>query len=167
MKVKIIKKNIKQGVSNGREYCIKSLLVTFTEKDVYDKLVDYLGDLGASADDIAKFVKPGEHNGNTTYGFFLNCSDFTFNAVEQFGFMDAKIMFTKNEKGYLNARIQVVDKVEQVLSYEAPESNVTGWATQTTHQHVQSAPQAPKEPATTYTQDHRSSQTTEDNGLPF
>lgn len=163
MKVKIIKKNIKEGTN----YCIKSLLVTFSEKEVYDKLVDHLGDLGASKDEIEKFVKPSDYNGTTTYGFFLNCSDFTFNAVERFGIMDAKIMFTKNDKGYLNARIQVVDKVEQVLSYEAPESNVTGWATQTTHQPVQSAPQAPKEPATTYTQDHRSSQTTEDDGFPF
>ena len=43
MKLKIIKKNIKEGVSAaGREYSIKSLLVVFSELEVYEKIVAHL-----------------------------------------------------------------------------------------------------------------------------
>ncbi|MFA6570397.1 MAG: hypothetical protein WCT77_04095 [Bacteroidota bacterium] len=128
MRLKIVKKSIKEGISNGNPYCIKSLYVNFKEKEVYGKILNHLKEKGVGEDQILKFCKPNEYNGNTTYAFGLNCSDFTFNKVEQFGILDAKIIFAINDKGYINARIQIENKKEQVLAYEAPESNVDGWA---------------------------------------
>ena len=163
MKVKIFRKNIKQGVSsNGTDYCIKSLGVSFTETEVYNKLVEHLKSMNCTQDEIEKFVQSKEYGGTINYSLFINCSGYTFDAVEKYGILDAKIVFQKNEKGYLNARIQVVDKIEQVLSYEAPESNVTGWAAQTTH-----TPSAPK-PSSTYTQEHQPKQpSSAETDLPF
>lgn len=129
MKLKIIKKNIKEGVSAaGREYSIKSLLVVFSEPEVYEKIVAHLRAQGTPEASINKFCSPREYKGETSYSFFLSCSNFTFDAVEAFGTLDAKIIFSCNDAGYVNAKIQVVDKVEQVISYEGPEEFVNGWA---------------------------------------
>lgn len=129
MKLKIIKKNIKEGVSAaGREYSIKSLLVVFSEPEVYEKIVAHLRAQGAPEASITKFCSPREYKGETSYSFFLSCSNFTFDAVEAFGTLDAKIIFSCNDAGYVNAKIAVVDKVEQVISYEGPEEFVSGWA---------------------------------------
>ena len=129
MKLKIIKKNIKEGVSAaGREYSIKSLLVVFSEPEVYEKIVAHLRAQGAPEASITKFCSPREYKGETSYSFFLSCSNFTFDAVEAFGTLDAKVIFSCNDAGYVNAKIQVVDKVEQVISYEGPEEFVSGWA---------------------------------------
>jgi hypothetical protein len=35
----------------------------------------------------------------------------------------------KNEKGYINAKIQIIDKKEQVKGYESPEDEADGWST--------------------------------------
>ena len=83
---------------------------------------------GATKEQVDTLIKAGEYNGVTTYAFGLNCSNFTFDHVERFGVIDAEIIYIKNDKGYVNAKIQIVDKVEQVHGYEAPESDVTGWA---------------------------------------
>ena len=129
MKLKIIKKNIKEGVSAaGREYSIKSLLVVFSEPEVYEKIVAHLRAQGTPEASITKFCSPREYKGETSYSFFLSCSNFTFDAVEAFGTLDAKVIFSCNDAGYVNAKIQVVDKVEQVISYEGPEEFVSGWA---------------------------------------
>lgn len=129
MKLKIIKKNIKEGVSaSGREYSIKSLLVVFSEPEVYEKIVAHLRAQGTPEASITKFCSPREYKGETSYFFFLSCSNFTFDAVEAFGTLDAKVIFSCNDAGYVNAKIQVVDKVEQVISYEGPEEFVNGWA---------------------------------------
>lgn len=129
MKLKIIKKTIKEGTSaSGREYCIKSLMVVFNEPEVYEKIVAHLKAQGAPEVSILKFCSPREYKGETSYSFFLNCSGYTFDAVEAFGVLDAKIVFSCNDAGYVNAKIQVVDKVEQVTSYEGPEEFVSGWA---------------------------------------
>lgn len=129
MKVKIVTKSIKQGLTkDGNTYSIKSLYVNFQEKEVYDNIVNHLKSKGIADEQILKFCKPNEHNGNISYAFGLNCSDFTFDKVERFGILDAKIIFAINEKGYINAKIQIENKKEQVLSYEAPESEVDGWA---------------------------------------
>lgn len=124
MKLKIIKKSVKEG-SN---YCIKSLFVSFQEEEIYDNIVNHLLSQGATKEQISKFCKPNEYNDNISYAFGLNCSNFTFDKVERFGVLDAKIVFGINEKGFINAKIQVENKKEQVLSYEAPKSNVDGWA---------------------------------------
>ena len=129
MKLKIIKKNIKEGISSaGREYSIKSLLVVFNEAEVYEKIVEHLKAQGAPEASIAKFCSPREYKGEISYSFFLSCSNYTFDAVEAFGTIDAKIIFSCNDAGFVNAKIQVVDKVEQVISYEGPEEFVSGWA---------------------------------------
>lgn len=129
MKLKIIKKNIKEGVSAaGREYSIKSLLVVFSELEVYEKIVAHLRAQGTPKASITKFCSPREYKGEVSYSFFLSCSNFTFDAVEAFGTLDAKVIFSCNDAGYVNAKIQVVDKVEQVISYEGPEEFVNAWA---------------------------------------
>ena len=164
MKVKIIKKSIKQGVSkDGREYCIKSLYVSFDDTGIYNNLKKHLTGLGAAPDKVDTFCKPKENNGKFSYAFGLNCSNFTFDKVAQFGILDAKIVFMLTETGFINAKIQIADKVEQVLSYEEPESDVTGWAASTTH--TSSVP----EPSSTYSQEHQPQQPTPtaDETLPF
>ena len=76
MKLKIIKKNIKEGVSAaGREYSIKSLLVVFSEAEVYEKIVAHLRAQGTPEASINKFCSPREYKGETSYSFFLSCSN--------------------------------------------------------------------------------------------
>lgn len=129
MKLKIVKKNIKEGTtSDGREYQIKSLFVTFTEKEIYEEIVAHLKAMGGQDDKIEKFCKPNEYNGNVSYAFGLNCSNYTFDAVDKFGILDAKIVFGVKDDGYINAKIAIIDKKEQVLNYQAPDDFVDGWA---------------------------------------
>lgn len=125
MKVKIIKKSIKEGDN----YCIKSLYVSFTEPQIYEGIVNHLKGQGCEIDAIEKFCKPNDYNGAISYAFGLNCSNFTFERVERFGILDANILFLKNEKGYINAKIQIIDKKEQVKGYESPEDEADGWLT--------------------------------------
>jgi len=124
MKVKILKKTIKEGDN----YCIKSLFVSFTESNIYDGIVNHLKGIGCEIDQIEKFCKPNDYNGAISYAFGLNCSNFTFERVERFGILDANILFQKNEKGYINAKIQIIDKKEQVKGYESPEDEADGWS---------------------------------------
>lgn len=129
MKVKILKKTIKEGTTaDGREYSIKSLYVGFSETEIYDQIVAHLKAMGGAEDKIEKFCKPNEYNGQISYAFGLNCSHFTFDAVDKFGILDAKVVFGVKNDGYINARIAIIDKKEQVLSYQAPEDFVDGWA---------------------------------------
>lgn len=124
MKIKIIKKSIKEG--DG--YCIKSLFCSVDNKEDANVLAMSALEAGATKEQVASLIKAGEYNGAVTYAFGLNCSNFTFEHVERFGVIDATIVFVKNDKGYVNAKIQIIDKVEQVHGYEPPESDVTGWA---------------------------------------
>jgi len=129
MKLKILKKTIKEGTTaDGREYAIKSLYVGFSETEIYEQIVAHLKAMGGAEDMIEKFCKPNDYNGNISYAFGLNCSHFTFDAVDKFGVLDAKIVFAVNDKGFVNAKIAIIDKKEQVLSYQAPEDFVDGWA---------------------------------------
>jgi len=125
MKVKILKKTIKETES----YVIKSLFVSFSDATLYDKIVANLKAQGCSIEQIEKFCKPNEYNGNISYAFGLNCSHFTFDRVERFGMIDANIIFKQNDKGFINAQIQIIDKKEQINGYEEPEDTVTGWST--------------------------------------
>ena len=134
MKVKILLKNIKKGDTiTGTHYCIKSLFVSFDEADVYEKIVKHLQAMGCSIEQIEKFCKPKEYKEVVSYAFGLNCSNFTFDRVDRFGILDAKIIFSQNDKGYVYAKIQVVDKKEQIDGYEPPTSlqdeEVEGWST--------------------------------------
>ena len=135
MKVTIIKKTIKEGVSprTGNEYKIRSLFVKFTDSKIYDKIVSKLERDGASIEQIERFCKPNEYKGEVNYAFGLNCSKFTFERVQAFGELDALIEFNLNDSGFINAKIAIKDRVEQVLEYieptESAEEVVEGWAT--------------------------------------
>ena len=135
MKVTIIKKTIKEGVSarTGNEYKIRSLFVKFTDSKIYDKIVAKLKKDGADDEQIERFCKPSEYNGEVNYAFGLNCSKFTFERVQAFGELDALIDFKLNDSGFINAKIAVKDRIEQVLNYiepaESEEEVVEGWAT--------------------------------------
>ena len=59
------------------------------------------------------------------------CSRKTWDAVERYAEMDCKIDFGVNDKGYCFAKINIIEGVEQVLSYTKPsesEEVVTAWA---------------------------------------
>ena len=137
MKVTIIKKTIREGVSKktGEDYKIKSLFVKFTESEIYDKIVAKLERDGASIEQIERFCKPNEFKGEVNYAFGLNCSKFTFERVQAFGELDALIDFNLNDSGFINAKIAIKDRIEQVLEYIEPtasaEEVVEGWATKT------------------------------------
>ena len=134
MKVTIINKTIREGVSKktGEDYKIKSLFVKFTESEIYDRIVAKLKRDGASDEQIERFCKPSEYKGEVNYVFVLDCSKFTFERVQAFGELDALIDFKQNDSGYINAKIAIKDRVEQVLDYIEPtgsaEEIVEGWA---------------------------------------
>lgn len=129
MKLKILKKTVKEGTTiDGREYSIKSLFVSFEEEEIYNKIKKHLASLGATDEKIDKFCKPNEYNGKISYSFGLNCSRFTFEAVERWGVLDANVVFSVNDAGFCNAKIQIVNSREQVNSYTPFEEDVTGWA---------------------------------------
>ncbi len=135
MKVTILKKTIKEGISprTGNEYKIRSLFVKFTDPEIYDKIVAKLKRDGADDEQIERFCKPSEYKGEVNYAFGLNCSKFTFERVQAFGELDALIDFKLNDSGFINAKIVVKDRIEQVLNYIEPvgsdEEVVEGWAT--------------------------------------
>ena len=135
MKVTILKKTIKEGVSprTGNEYKIRNLFVKFTDSKIYDKIVAKLKRDGADDEQIERFCKPGEYKGEVNYAFGLNCSKFTFERVQAFGELDALIDFKLNDSGFINAKIAIKDRIEQVLEYIEPsegvEEVVEGWAT--------------------------------------
>lgn len=125
-----MKKSVKEGISErtGNAYKISSLFVKFDDKEIYDKIVSHLQTKGATIDQIEKFCKPNEYNGVVSYAFGLNCSNYTFDRVEQFGTFDANIIFDINDAGFISAKIQVKDRKEMVNSYEPPVDAVDGWA---------------------------------------
>ena len=123
MKVKIIKKTIKEGDN----YCIKSLYVCVDNKDDANKLAKMAIAVGATPEDITKLIRKSDRSENE-FAFGLNCSSFTFDKVDRFGILDCEIEYTKNAKGYVSAKIQVIDKKEQVNGYSPAEEEVNGWA---------------------------------------
>lgn len=160
MKVKILLKNIKEGDTiTGTHYCIKSLYVSFDEASIYEKIVNHLKNQGCTIDQIEKFCKPKEYKEVISYAFGLNCSNYTFDKVQKFGVLDANIIFAMNEKGYINAKIQVIDKtlpngktvkVDAVNSYEQStheqEDDVEGWANEPTPIETKAQPEPIKDP---------------------
>ena len=135
MKVQILKKIIKEGNTNGRDWKIRSLFVKFDDKEIYDKIIKKIVSDGATEEQAMKAVKENEYKEEISYVFYLNCSKFTFERVENFGVIDAKIVFPVNDKGFINPKIVVEAGKEQILSYEEPKEftpegeEITGWAT--------------------------------------
>ena len=131
MKVKILLKNIKEGVGKtGSVYCIKSLYACVSSKEDANALAVQAVADGVPADKIKDVIKEKEYEGAVSYSFGLNCSHFTFDRVERFGILDCKVEFVVNKDGFVNPKIQVIDKKEQIFGYEPPEpqdEEVTGW----------------------------------------
>ncbi len=124
MKIKILKKSIKEFSNGGRLY---NLFVSFEEKELYNNICAHLKQKGANESQIDRFIKESEYNGNTSYAFGLKCSSYTFNRVERFGILDAEVIFELNGE-YVNAKINVKNRMEQILGYEPPVDAVIGWA---------------------------------------
>lgn len=123
MKVKILGKYIgKTG--------IESLLVTTESRDDANKMAVKASEAGATKDQILNFITTKEYQGVLGYSFFINCSNFTFERVGKFGILDCEIICAISAKGFLNAKIQIIDRKEQVFRYEASDE-ADGWATQT------------------------------------
>lgn len=130
MKVKVVMKNESSISMNGKKRP-HSLFVRFDDTQMYNNIREYLEEMGADEVFIDKFIRVGEYNGVENYAFGLNCSCFTFDRVERFAELDAKIDFKVSDKGYINAKIAVVDGKEQIVSYTPPtdeEEKVDGWA---------------------------------------
>ena len=143
MKVKILKKTIKEGIGkNGSPYCIKSLYASVaTSEDANTLALQAIAD-GVPKEKIQDVIKKNEYEGVTSYCFGLNCSHFTFDRIERYGTLDCEIEFVVNKDGFVNPKIKVADKTlengkvvkaEQIFGYEAPsqpaEEEVTEWAT--------------------------------------
>lgn len=109
----------------------KKLFVKTLEREMYDAIVARLKKAGARDERIASFIQENDYKGKISYQFDLQCSRQTWDAVERFAELDAKIDFGVNEKEYCFAKINIVDGIEQVLAY-TPSGNsdeaVTGWA---------------------------------------
>lgn len=122
MKLKILSKHEKP--QDG--YSFYSLQVAFSETEIYNKIVDSLEKRGADPTRIEKTIMVGEFDGAPSYRFFLRCSSFTLERVERFGIIDALVNFELNGE-YINPKIAIIDRKEQVLGYEPPEEEVIGW----------------------------------------
>src|SRR5678809_1109246 len=109
MKLFILKKTVKEGVSQrtGNAYKISSLFVKFDEKEIYEKIVSCLQSKGATIDQIERFCKPNEYNGEISYAFGLDCSNYTFDRVEQFGTLDANVIFDISDAGFILSLIHI------------------------------------------------------------
>ncbi len=132
MKLKILKKTIKEGISTrtGNEYKISSLFVSFEDAEMYQKIVSHLKSKGADDEQIEKFCRPNEYEGKVSYAFGLNCSNYTFEKVDQFGVLDAVVIFNISNNGFISARIPIKNRREQVNSYEPPADMVEGWTSE-------------------------------------
>lgn len=132
MELLILKCTPQQTTESGKTRP-RSLFVKFTDPELYQKIYDKLEKDGADPIMINKFLLESEYQGETSYAFGLNCSQFTFDRVEKFGVLDAQIVFTVSDSGYCNAKIQVIDRVEQINGYTPPapfeEEIIEGWAT--------------------------------------
>ena len=122
---------MKVTINLKKETPFKKLFVKTEEKEMFEKIKASLKSKGADDDKINSFIKENDYKGKISYPFDLMCSKQTWAAVERFAELDCKIDFGVNEKGYCFAKINVIEGVEQVLSYTKPtesEEVVTSWA---------------------------------------
>ena len=133
MKLFIIKKSIferpyiDKKTGEQKIFEKRSLFVSFKETEIYEKIVASLIKKGADQSKIDSFIKAGTYNDQPSYSFGLGSSNFTFDAVDKFGTLDANVVFDVNEKGYIEAKIQVLGRKEMVNSYEPLSGAVEGW----------------------------------------
>lgn len=137
MKIKIIKKSIKEGVSKiGKPYKICSLFVSVATPEDANTLAMKVIEAGGSKDNIEKFIRKNDYEDVITFQFNLNCHSFTLDRVERYGVLDINpenIIMTIADP-FVNAKIKVefgkelIDGYEAPEAYEAPEDEVTGWS---------------------------------------
>ena len=144
MKIKIKAKNIVENTNKetGKTYISKRLWCSVDNKEDANVLAKSAIESGADKDLVLKLIKENNYNGSIKYDFNLDCSNFTFDKVEKYGILDAKVIFVKSEKGFISAKIQVIDKKEQVNGYEPPEEEVTGWNVPSPEDPVVTAPES-------------------------
>ena len=123
---------MKVTINLKKETPFKKLFVKTVEKEMYEKIKTTLKNKGADDDKISSFIKENDYNGKISFPFDLMCSKQTWDAVERYAELDAKIDFGINEKGYCFAKINIENSIEQVISYtpstEQHEDVVTSWA---------------------------------------
>lgn len=123
---------MKVTINIKKETPFKKLFVKTVEKEMYERIVAKLKKDGATDEKINSFIKENDYNGKKSYPFDLHCSKQTWDAVERFAELDAKIDFGINEKDYCFAKINIENGIEQVLSYtpstDTHDENVTAWA---------------------------------------
>ena len=122
---------MKVTINLKKETPFKKLFVRTEEVEMFEKIKASLKSKGADDEKINSFIKENDYKGKISYPFDLMCSKKTWAAVERFAELDCKIDFGVNEKGYCFAKINVIEGVEQVLSYTKPtesEEVVTAWA---------------------------------------
>ena len=127
MELKIIGKYLKEGEKDGKTYSLKTIRLSTESSDIANELAQLAMNSGATLDQSRKVISKGEYKGVTSFTFYSNCSDFTFDNVEQFGTIDCD--FDCTVKGdFVNFKIKVVDRKEIVNLYKAPERAVEGWS---------------------------------------
>lgn len=122
---------MKVTINLKKETPFKKLFVKTDDVTMFEKIKASLKSKGADDEKINSFIKENDYKGKISYPFDLMCSRQTWAAVERFAELDCKIDFGVNEKGYCFAKINVIEGVEQVLSYTKPtesEEVVTAWA---------------------------------------
>jgi hypothetical protein len=132
MKIKIIKKTIKEGISKktGNEYSIKSLYCSVSTKEDANAIAVLASAQGATMEQIQSAIKMNDYQGEISYAFGLNCSNYTFENVQRFGVLDCEMEAVLKD-GFLNFKIKAVDRKEVVNGYTAPdiiEDDVQGWS---------------------------------------
>ena len=105
MELTIVKKMQNERTRNdGTTFISRSLFVSFTDTKLFQSICDYLISIGASTEQIDKFILENQYHDTDTFYFGLNCTEKTWQIVEAFATLDAKILFTINGN-YINAKI--------------------------------------------------------------
>lgn len=104
---------------------IESLLVATVSKDAANSMARKASELGATIEQIKKMITEKEFEGEPSYSFFTNCSNFTFEKVQPFGILDCEFKCFMSKNGFLGIRIDKVGYDEIVHSYTKPTGG--GW----------------------------------------
>lgn len=131
MKVTVKFKNDNSGEKDGRKWRMLHLLCSVDNPNDANEIAIHGSKSGVPKDAIEKLIKLNDYNGKITYQFKLQCSLLTFEKVERYGVLDIKVenIEIKYDGKYVNSKIKVIEKIEQIDGYEAPENydSVSGW----------------------------------------
>ena len=124
VKIKVCSKQI-------NERGIPSIYASVEKAEEANKLAILAIDAGASKDLVTKMIKKSDWKGEIGYAFNVNCSSFTLQRVNQFDLLTCDIVFCSTAKGFIYAKINVIDKIEQIFKLEKQtqeQDEVTGWS---------------------------------------